>query len=112
MKRHQKKPLSIDESQTHSSVEMKNVDEAETKASLMKYTGLNFEKLKRNVDYYVDEFERKIELGRNLKIIINDQDVNTHALPQNMKDALHTYELYGKKKWIWKKLIGEGGKWI
>ena len=33
MKRHQKKPLSIDESQTHSSVEMKNVDEAETKAS-------------------------------------------------------------------------------
>ena len=97
MKVHQKKPQPIHEAESHSSVEMKNVDEAETKSSLVKYTGLNFEKLERNVDYYVDEFNRKIELGRNLKIIINEKNVNTHALPQNMKDALHTYELYGKK---------------
>ena len=40
---------------------MKNVDEAETKASLMKYTGLNFEKLERNVDYYVDDPTRGVD---------------------------------------------------
>ena len=33
-----KKPYSIDESQTHTSGEMKNVDKAETKTSLVKYT--------------------------------------------------------------------------
>ena len=96
MKRHQKKPYSIDESQTHSSLEMKNVDEAETGGSSMKYTGLNFEKLERNVECEVDEFNRKIELGRNLKIILNKRRFNIHALPNNMKDALKTYELYGK----------------
>ena len=100
MKHHEKKQYSIDKVETHrsgTSGEMKNVDEAKTKASLVKYTGLNFEKLERNVECEVDEFNRKIELGRNLKIIINEENVNTHALPQNMKDALHTYELYGKK---------------
>ena len=64
MKRHEKKPLSIDESQTHvsgTSGEMKNVDEAETGGSSVMYTGLNFEKLERNVECEVDEFNRKIE---------------------------------------------------
>ena len=69
MKQHEKKPQPIDEAETHRSGEMKNVDKTETGTSLMKYKGLNFEKLKRNVQCEVDEFERKIELGRQLKII-------------------------------------------
>ena len=46
---------------------MENVDEAETKPSLMIYTGSNFEKLERNVLCEADEFNRKIEIGRQLK---------------------------------------------
>ena len=47
MKQHQKKPYSIDESQTLTSAEMKNVDEAETRSSSVKYTGLNLRSCKR-----------------------------------------------------------------
>ena len=52
IKRHEKKPYSIDEAETHRSGtcgEMKNVDEAGTGASSVKCTGLNFEKLEKNV---------------------------------------------------------------
>ena len=49
MRRHEKKPYSIDESQTYTSGEMKNVDETETKTSLVKYTGLNLEMLEKNL---------------------------------------------------------------
>ena len=61
-----------------------------------KCTNINLDMLEKNVEYYVDEFNRKIELGRNLKIIINKHGFNRHALPENMKEALKTYELYGK----------------
>ena len=79
--------------------EIRNVDEAETHrsgTSLGKCTSLNFEKLKKNVLCQADEFNRKIELGRQLKIIINEEDLNIHALDSDMKEALKTYELYGK----------------
>ena len=48
MKQHEKKPQPIHEAESHMSGEMKNVDEAETRSSLVMYTGLNFEKLERN----------------------------------------------------------------
>ena len=96
IKRHEKKPYSIDKSQTHRSGEIKNVDETETKTSLVKYSSLNLEMLEKNLESYVDEFNRKIELGRNLKIIINKRGFNIHAFPENMKEALKKYELYGK----------------
>ena len=38
--------------------------------------------------YHADEFERKIELGRNSKIIINAEDLNIHALPENIGNAI------------------------
>ena len=75
---------------------------------------MNLEVLEKNVWSYVDEFNRKIEIGRNLKIIINKHGFNTHALPENMKEALKTYELYGKNmdmediKWRgWQKELRE-----
>ena len=59
----------------------------------------------------MDEFNRKIELGRNLNIIINKRGFNIQALPYDLKEALNTFQLNGKI-WIWKKLIGEDGKRI
>ena len=94
MKRHEKKPYSIDESQTHRSGEMKNVDQAETSSA--KYANINLEMLEKNIECEVDEFERKIELGRQLKMIINEEGYNIHAFPENMKEALKVYELYGE----------------
>ena len=61
-----------------------------------KCTNINLDMLEKNVEYYVDEFNRKIELGRNLKIIINKRGFNIHALPEYMKEALETYGLYGE----------------
>ena len=93
MKRHEKKPYSIDEAQTHRSgtcAEMKNVDQAETHmsgTSSAKCTNINFEKLKMECIAEGYEFNRKIELGRNLKIIINDQDLNIHPLSWDKKEA-------------------------
>ena len=75
MKQHEKKPQPIDESQTHSSGEMKNFDDAGTGASSVKCTNIDFKKLERNVKCEVDEFNRKIELGRNLKIIIEKRGI-------------------------------------
>ena len=61
-----------------------------------KCTSSNFEELENNVELQVDELNKKIELERQLKIIINKHGFNINALPENMKDALKTYELYGK----------------
>ena len=52
-----------------------------------------------------------MNLTEKLKIIINKRGFNIHALPHDMKEALKTYQQYGKI-WIWKKLIGEDGKRI
>ena len=96
MKQHEIKPQPIHESESHMSGEMKNVDESETKSSLVMYTGLNFEKLERNALCEVDEFNRKIDIGRQLKIIVNKHGLNIEAFSRDKKDALKTYELYGK----------------
>ena len=82
--------------------EIRNVDGDETHrsgTSLGKYTSSNFEELEKNVLCETAEFNRKIEIGRQLKIIIDKHGLNIHAFAENMKDALKTYELYGE---IWK----------
>ena len=63
----------------------------------MKYSSSNFEKLENYVLSQMEKFERKIVLGRKLNIIIEKHDLNIHALPESMKEALKTYELYEKK---------------
>ena len=79
-----------------------------------KCTNIDLDMLEKNVESYVDEFNRKIELQRYLKIIINKRGFDTHALPENMKEALKTYKLYGKNmemdeiKWMgWQHNLGE-----
>ena len=73
--------------------------------SSVKCTNINFEKLRRECIAEGKEFNRKIQLGRQLKIIINGEDLNIHALSANKKDALLTYlteitqdSFSGKKK--------------
>ena len=39
---------------------------------------------------------KNIEIGRQLKIIIDEYGLNIHAFAENMKDALKAYEHYGK----------------
>ena len=46
----------------------------------------------------MEEFNRKIELGQKLKLIVNKQGYNVNGLSQDMKDALKTYELHGETK--------------
>ena len=57
-----------------------------------------FEELEKNVLCQTAEFNRKIEIGRQLKIIIEKHGLNIHASAENMKDALKAYEHYGKNK--------------
>ena len=42
------------------------------------------------------EFNRKIELGRNLKTIVDKHQFNENIFEGDMKDALQTYKLHGK----------------
>ena len=90
---------------------IEEVDEQDIHEISVKYSSSNFEKLEKYVLCQMEKFEIKFFLGRKLNIIIEKHDLNIHALPESMKEALKTYELYGKK-WIWKKSIGKGGKMI
>ena len=54
------------------------------------------EELENEVININKEFNRKIELGRNLNIIMNESGFNENGLRNDMKDALNTYKLYGK----------------
>ena len=65
-----------------------DTDETETH---MSGTSLNFEKLKKNIMYHVDEFNRKMEFVRNLKLYLNGEELNMHALPSDKKETLFTY---------------------
>ena len=77
-------------------IKQQSIDTHRNVTSSVKCANLNLEKLERECFAHVDEFERKIELGRNLKILINKHDFNINAFPENKKEALKTYELYGK----------------
>ena len=76
---------------------IEEVDDKDIHEISVKYSSSNFEKLEKYVLCQMEKFESKIVLGRKLNIIIEKHDLNTHALSQNMKDALKVYELYGKK---------------
>ena len=95
MKTHEKMNV-IEEAGSSRRGEMKNVDDVGTGTSSVKCTNIDLEMLEKNCESYEEEFNRKIELGRNLKIIINKRGFNIQAWPHDMKEALKTYRLYGK----------------
>ena len=95
-KTHEKKTSGVDMVIEKSGIKRKIDEDGTNRIETCSEKCTNLEVLEKNVRSYVDEFNRKIEIGRNLKIIINKHGFNTHALPENMKEALKTYELYGK----------------
>ena len=98
MKRHEIKPLSIEKVenviQTHGSGASYGdgtvIETRRCGVSSGKCTSLNLEELEKNVESQVIEFNRKIEIGRKLKIIINKRGFNINAL--------HKYMIYAIKK--------------
>ena len=56
----------------------------------------NDEELEKRVIAQMNEFERKMELGRKVKVIVNKHNFNVNGLEKDMKDALDTYQLHGK----------------
>ena len=114
MKKHENKPHSIDVvenvTQTHgcglSYEDGVVIETRRSGASSGKCTSLNLEELEKNVESQVNEFNRKIELGKKLKIIMNKRGFNINVLESDMKEALKTYELYCQnmdmKEIIWR----------
>ena len=114
MKTHEKETSEVDMVTRKSGIKRKIDEDGTNRMEASSEKCMNLEVLEKNVRSYVDEFNRKIEIGRNLKIIIIKHGFNTHALPENMKEALKTYELYGKNmdmediKWRgWQKELRE-----
>ena len=67
-----------------------------TKQQQIRYTEEQYIALKNEVYVEMEEFNRKIELGRNLNKIMNEDGLNENGLDNDKKVALKTYELHGK----------------
>ena len=67
-----------------------------TNGEHIRYTDEKFIAVQKRVTAQMEEFDRKIELGRNLNKIMNEYGYNENGLEKDMKEALHTYELHGK----------------
>ena len=58
--------------------------------------GINHEEMEKTILSEMKEFERKIEMGRFVKTVVNKHSLNVNGLERAKKDALDTYELHGK----------------
>ena len=56
------------------------------------------EKLEKRVYAEMEEFNRKIELGRCVKLVVDTNGYNANGLENELKEALTTYELHGESK--------------
>ena len=54
------------------------------------------EELEKSVSAQMDEFDRKMELGRKLNKIMDKHGYNENGLNNDMMVALKTYKLHGK----------------
>ena len=59
--------------------------------SQIRCTDEKFIAVKKRVFAELEEFDRKMELGRNLNIIMNESGFNENGLRNDMKDSLNTY---------------------
>ena len=59
---------------------------------------INYERLKKEVIYQQEEFNRKLEIGKNLYDIINEDEIVRAALIRVQVAALEIYETHGKSK--------------
>ena len=66
--------------------------------SQIRYTDEKFIAVKKRVFDELEEFDRKMELGRYVKLVVDKHGVNENGLGNDTKEALKTYELHGKNK--------------
>merc|ERR1711954_507627 len=61
-------------------------------------TDEKFIAVKKRVFAELKEFDRKMERGRYVKLVVDKHGVNENGLGNDTKEALKTYELHGKNK--------------
>ena len=100
MKRHEEKTGHEDNVVTYglNNGETVNEDTIITNGMKKCCTSENFIGLEKKVIGLNREFNRKIELGRNLKLIVDKYGFNENIFESDMKEALQTYQIHGK---IW-----------
>ena len=98
MKRHEEKTGHEDNVVTYglNNGETVNEDTIITNGMKKGCTSENFIGLEKKVIGLNREFNRKIELGRNLKLIVDKYGFNENIFESDMKEALQTYKLHGK----------------
>ena len=52
--------------------------------------GVNYEEIEKTILSEMKEFERKIEMGRFVKTVVNKHSLNVNGLERAKKDALDT----------------------
>ena len=78
----------------------KTVDIVATKGQQIRCTSEKSMGLEKRLHAKLKEFNRKMEIGRKVKFILDKHGYNENGLDNHMKEALKTYELHGKLKRI------------
>ena len=63
---------------------------------VIRYTDEKFIAVEKRVSTQMEEFDRKMELGRYVKLVVDKHGYNENGLRNDTKEALKTYKLYGK----------------
>merc|ERR1711954_192235 len=67
-----------------------------TNGEHIRYTDEKFIAVQKRVTAQMEEFDRKMELGRYVKLVVDKNGYNVNGLDNDMKEALKTYKLCGK----------------
>ena len=69
-----------------------------TNGENIRYTEEKFIAVQKRVSAQMEEFDRKMELGRYVKLVVDKNGLNENWLGNDTNEALKTFELHGKKK--------------
>ena len=69
-----------------------------TNGENIRYADEKFIAVKKRVFAELEEFDRKMELGRYVKLVVDKHGYNENGLGNDTKEALKTYKLYGKNR--------------
>ena len=102
MKKHEKKPVvGVDKNTAKCEICMKSMRKDNLKRHMKKHEKNNVKDkkgmLNEKLSFELQEFNRKKEMGRKIKDIIeNKANFNENALSKESKEALDIFNLYGK----------------
>ena len=94
MKRHERE--NEDNVVTKGLHDRKTEDNAATNEEQISCTSERFMGLEKILHAKNKEFNRKIEMGRNIKLLVDMHGYNENMLDNDMMEALKTYKLHGK----------------